>query len=95
MTTCSDFPSEAMLWSKEEVDSLDELKSSRSVYGKNPTGTEDGHDRGGGDRGPVLPGSRSSSSCTRKPPACKTCTHVSYQQISILTLNFNTFLLGT
>ena len=23
-------------------------------------------------------------------PLCKTCTHVSYQQISILTLNFNT-----
>ena len=23
-------------------------------------------------------------------PSCKTCTHVSYQQISILTLNFNT-----
>ena len=32
----SDFPSEAMLWIKEVemVDSLDELKSSRSVYGK-------------------------------------------------------------
>ena len=36
VTTCSDFPSEAMLWIKEVemVDSLDELKSSRSVYGK-------------------------------------------------------------
>ena len=36
MTTCSDFPSEAMLWIKEVemVDSLEELKSSRSVYGK-------------------------------------------------------------
>ena len=36
MTTCSDFPSEAMLWIKEVemVDSLDELKSSRSVCGK-------------------------------------------------------------
>ena len=34
-TTCSDFPSDAMLWIKEvEVDSLDELKSSRSVCGK-------------------------------------------------------------
>ena len=35
VTTCSDFPSEAMLWIKEVemVDSLDELKSSRSVYG--------------------------------------------------------------
>ena len=33
----SDFPSEAMLWIKEVemVDSLDELKSSRSVVGKN------------------------------------------------------------
>ena len=32
----SDFPSAAMLWIKEVemVDSLDELKSSRSVYGK-------------------------------------------------------------
>ena len=32
----SDFPSEAMLWIKEVemVDSLDELKSSRSVFGK-------------------------------------------------------------
>ena len=32
----SDFPSDAMLWIKEEkmVDSLDELKSSRSVCGK-------------------------------------------------------------
>ena len=36
VTTCSDFPSEAMLWIKEVemVDSLDELKSSRSVFGK-------------------------------------------------------------
>ena len=36
VTTCSDFPSEAMLWIKEVemVDSLEELKSSRSVCGK-------------------------------------------------------------
>ena len=36
VTTCSDCPSEALLWIKEVemVDSLDELKSSRSVYGK-------------------------------------------------------------
>ena len=36
MTTCSDFPSDAMLWIKEVemVDSLDELTSSRSVYGE-------------------------------------------------------------
>ena len=26
--------------------------------------------------------------------ACKTCTHVSYQRISILTLNFNTSFVG-
>ena len=37
MTTCSDFPSETMLWIKEVemVDSVDELKSSRSIAGKN------------------------------------------------------------
>ena len=36
VTTCSDFPSDAMLWNKEVemVDSLDELKSSRSVCEK-------------------------------------------------------------
>ena len=36
VTTCSDFPSDAMLWIKEVemVDSLDELKSSRSFYGR-------------------------------------------------------------
>ena len=36
MTTCSDSPSDAMLWIKEVemVDSLEELKSSRSVAGK-------------------------------------------------------------
>ena len=36
MTTCSDFPSEAMSWIKEVemIDSMDELKSSRSVAGK-------------------------------------------------------------
>ena len=36
VTTCSDFPSKAMLWIKEVemVDSLDELKSSRSIAGK-------------------------------------------------------------
>ena len=36
VTACSDFPSDAVLWIKEveTVDSLDELKSSRSVYGK-------------------------------------------------------------
>ena len=36
VTTCFDFPSYAMLWIKEVemVDSLDELHSSRSVYGK-------------------------------------------------------------
>ena len=36
VTNGSDFPSEALLWIKEVemVDSLDELKSSRSVYGK-------------------------------------------------------------
>ena len=36
-TTCSDFPSDAMLWINEveTVDSLDELKSSRSIAGKN------------------------------------------------------------
>ena len=35
-TTCSDFPSDAILWIKEVemVDSLDELKTLRSVYGK-------------------------------------------------------------
>ena len=37
MATCSDFLSEAMLWIKEVemVDSLDELKSSRSIAGEN------------------------------------------------------------
>ena len=37
VTTCSDFPSDAMLWIKEVemVDSLDAFKSSRSVSGKN------------------------------------------------------------
>ena len=37
VTECSDFPSDAMLWitEVEMVGSLDELKSSRSVYGKN------------------------------------------------------------
>ena len=37
VTDCADFPSEAMLWIKEVemVDSLDELKSSRSVSEKN------------------------------------------------------------
>ena len=36
VTTCSDFQSDATLWIKEVemVDSLDELKSSRSFYGK-------------------------------------------------------------
>ena len=36
VTICSDFPSYAVLWIKEVemVDSLDELKTSRSVYGK-------------------------------------------------------------
>ena len=36
VTTCSDFPSETMLWIKEVemVNSLEELKSSRSVSGK-------------------------------------------------------------
>ena len=36
-TTCSDFPSEAMLWIKEVemVDALEELKSSRFASGKN------------------------------------------------------------
>ena len=36
VTTCSDFASDAMLWIKEVemVDSLEELKSSRSVHGK-------------------------------------------------------------
>ena len=39
VTTCSDFPSDAMLWIKdvEMVDSVDELKSSRSVCGKDFT----------------------------------------------------------
>ena len=43
VTTCSDFPSEAMLWIKEVemVDSLDELTSSRSVAGKNFQNFED------------------------------------------------------
>ena len=37
VTTCSDFPSEALLWIKEVemVDSLDESESSRSIAGKN------------------------------------------------------------
>ena len=37
VTTCSDFPSEAMLWIQEVemVDSLEELESSRSISGKN------------------------------------------------------------
>ena len=36
VTTCSDFPSDAMLWIREVemVDSLDESKSSRSICGK-------------------------------------------------------------
>ena len=37
VTTCSDFPSDAMLWINEVemADSSDELKSSRFVIGKN------------------------------------------------------------
>ena len=37
VTTCSNFPLDAMLWIKEVemVDSLEELKSSRTVFGKN------------------------------------------------------------
>ena len=36
VSSCSDFPSEAMLWIEVEmVDSLDEVKSSRSIKGKN------------------------------------------------------------
>ena len=37
VSSCSDFPSEAMLWIQrsEMVDSVDELKSSRSIAGKN------------------------------------------------------------
>ena len=37
VSSCSDFPSEAMLWIKEVevVDSVDDLKSSRSIAGKN------------------------------------------------------------
>ena len=37
VTTCSDFPPDAMLWIKEVemIDSLNEFKSSRSVYGTN------------------------------------------------------------
>ena len=37
VTTCSDFPSDAMLWitELEMVDSFEELKSSRTVSGKN------------------------------------------------------------
>ena len=37
VTTCSDFPSDTVLWIKEVemVDSVDELKSSRSIEGKN------------------------------------------------------------
>ena len=35
VTTCSDFPSDAVLWIKEMEMPLDELKSSRSVCGKN------------------------------------------------------------
>ena len=36
VTKCSDFPSDALLWMKEVemCDSLDELKNSRSVYGR-------------------------------------------------------------
>ena len=42
VTTCSDFPSEAMLWIKEVemVDSMEEFKSSRSVAGNNFTNFE-------------------------------------------------------
>ena len=42
VTTCSDFPSDAVLWIKgvEMVDSLDELKISRSVCGKDFTNFE-------------------------------------------------------
>ena len=38
VSSCSDFPSEALLWIKEVemVDSVDELKSSRSIEGKDP-----------------------------------------------------------
>ena len=37
MSSCSDFPPEATLWIKdlETVDSLEEVKSSRSTAGKN------------------------------------------------------------
>ena len=37
VTTCSDFPSDTVLWIKEVemVDSSDELKSSQSIAGKN------------------------------------------------------------
>ena len=43
MTTCSDVQSEKMLWIKEVemVDSLDELKSSRSVSKLRDAGRED------------------------------------------------------
>ena len=42
VSSCSDFPSEAMLWIKEVemVESVDELKSSRSIEGKDPPNSE-------------------------------------------------------
>ena len=58
VTSCSDFSSEAMLWIKEVemVDSLDELKCSRSVSGNKFRNFEkEGQSRGteSPERGPV------------------------------------------
>ena len=47
VTTCSDFPSDPLLWIKEVemVDAVDEFKSSRSVYGKDfPKLRDAGHE---------------------------------------------------
>ena len=57
------------------------------------TAHEDGCEHARTEEGQHRPGARAAAAREkprRESPGCKTCTHVSYQQISILTLNFNT-----
>ena len=79
MTTCSDFPSEAMSWIKEVgmVVSLEELKSSRSIAGKNFPNFEKLDARIASALNKIIPNSHFKNSRERGPASTRktACVH--------------------
>ena len=85
VTTCSECPSEALSWTKvvEMVDSLDELRSTRSVYGKDFTNFEMLDAKNASALNKIIQNSNSRRSVSSiRKPSKRTCSYEEDRSLS-------------